>query len=70
MNFISLLAFVKTEQTVDGYIATEDKQGLLLYGFDGNRTFIRSISILLRVLGKLARSDIVKTFERNCFNTF
>jgi hypothetical protein len=40
------------KQTVDGYIATEDKQGLLLRACDGNRTFIRSVSQFY--CGKLA----------------
>jgi ABC-type multidrug transport system fused ATPase/permease subunit len=54
------------KQTVDGYIATEE-QGLLLYVVLMG-IVIRSVFILLRVLGKLACQDIVKTFERNCFN--
>jgi hypothetical protein len=43
------------------------KQGLLLYVVD-ECTLFSIFSILLRVLGKLAHQDIVKLFERNCFN--
>jgi ABC-type multidrug transport system fused ATPase/permease subunit len=60
------------KQTVDGYIATEDKQGLLLY------VVLMGIVLLFEVFSQFyfvfwanwLGQDIVKTFERNCFNTF
>jgi ABC-type multidrug transport system fused ATPase/permease subunit len=59
------------KQTVDGYIATEDKQGLLLY------VVLMGIVLLFEVFSQFRvfwanwlGQDIVKTFERNCFNTF
>jgi ABC-type multidrug transport system fused ATPase/permease subunit len=55
------------KQTVDGYIATEDKQGLLLYVVLMGIVLLFIFSILLRVLGKLARSGYCKDIRTKLF---
>jgi ABC-type bacteriocin/lantibiotic exporter with double-glycine peptidase domain len=55
------------KQTVDGYIATEDKQVVIVRSFDGNRTFIRSIFSISCFLGKLARSGYCKDIRTKLF---
>jgi hypothetical protein len=67
VNFAALRPYL-LKQTVDGYIATQDQQGLM-YHPDGNCALLEVFSHYF-VYWELARSDIVKTLDETVSTHF